>query len=855
MANHLAPWYARMPIRLRFGVPAVVVVFTTLFAAWGIVYYSRAAYQYIEEDALERITADLTVFQRTLEFLYASGAERQVQREMVNRIGHGEVQERFVIDEHDWVIAASREAVIGMPLPEALARLGVHEPVSGFAARLAEVRRRLAGQAFLTAGGAQVAGLVPVILGMKPGELRPNRVGILFENRDLAFAKALPNHEVRQRTLLLGSVVVIFALLLALLLHYYITRRVGKLVRAAQRFAQGELHARSGLGGRDEISEAGAAFDAMAERVGAEMRMRKKAQESLAASETRMRAILDATTDCVITIDHEGRIVEFNPAAERTFGYRRVEVMGQPMAELLIPAPLRAAHYQGLRRYLESGTGPILNRTIEFQALRADGTEFPTELMVTRIGIAGPPLFTAYMRDITERKEADDRARVHEAQIHRLAYFDSMTEIPNRALLLDRLGQTLAQSERDGTQVAVLFTDLDRFKTINDTLGHPAGDELLRQAAARLRTVLREGDTVARLGGDEFVILLPRCSTARDAAQVAAKALGTLSVPFTVSGHELHVTTSLGVSLFPKDGADAETLLKHADIALYQAKDRGRNQYQFFDARMNTHAHERLLLENSMRRAVERGELALYYQPQIDLRSNTVTGVEALLRWQHPERGVLLPAEFIAIAEDTGLIVEIGAWVLREACRQAVAWQRAGLPLARMAVNLSVRQILRQVGLPVLVKSVLRETGLIASGLELEIMESVLMAEREHSIKVLQELYGMGVQLTVDDFGTGYSSLAYLKRLPLDRIKIDRSFVRDIPGDADDAAIVQTILAMAKQLQIGVVAEGVETRAQYEFLREHQCEEGQGYLFSEPLPARACAEFLAARPLSMIASR
>ncbi len=445
------------------------------------------------------------------------------------------------------------------------------------------------------------------------------------------------------------------------------------------------------------------------------------------------------------------------------------------------------------------------------------------------------------------RKEAEEAARAQERRIEHLAFFDSMTEIPNRALLLDRLGQALAQSERDGTQVAVLFTDLDRFKTINDTLGHPAGDELLRQAASRLRTVLREGDTVARLGGDEFVILLPRCSTARDATQVAAKALGALSAPYTVSGDELHVTTSLGVSLFPRDGADAETLLKHADIALYQAKDRGRNQYQFFDAGMNAQAHERLLLENSLRRAVERGEMVLHYQPQIDLRTHTVAGVEALLRWRHPERGILLPAEFIAIAEETGLIVEIGAWVLRESCRQAVAWQRAGLPLARMAVNLSVRQILRQLHLSALVKSLLRETDFIASGLDLEITESVLMAGPEHAIKVLQELHAMGVQLTVDDFGTRYSSLAYLKRLPLDRIKIDRSFVCDIPGDADAVAIVQAILAMAKQLRIGVVAEGVETPVQYEFLCEHRCEVGQGYLFSAPLPAVACAEFLKAR--------
>ena len=428
-----------------------------------------------------------------------------------------------------------------------------------------------------------------------------------------------------------------------------------------------------------------------------------------------------------------------------------------------------------------------------------------------------------------------------------------MTDLPNRSLLLDRLSQALAQAERDSTQVAVLFTDLDRFKIVNDTLGHPAGDELLRQVAVRLRSALREGDTIARLSGDEFVILLPRISEARDAARVAAKALGMVTAPFTVFGHELHISSTIGVSLFPKDGADPETLLKHADTALYQAKDRGRNQYQFFDARMNAHAQERLLLENGLRRAIERGEFVLHYQPQIDLQTNAVTGVEALIRW-HPEQRMVLPGEFIPIAEETGLITEIGEWVLRTACRQAREWEAAGLPPVRMAVNLSIRQLRRR-GFPARVRAILRETGLAPQRLELEITESSLMVDPEQIIKTLHELRGMGIQLAMDDLGTGYSSLAYLKRLPLDRIKIDRSFVRDIPEDPDDVAIVQAILAMARQLKIRVVAEGVETPAQRRFLRDHRCEEAQGYAFSRPLPAEACADFLAKTPLYAVASR
>ena len=692
--------------------------------------------------------------------------------------------------------------------------------------------------------------------------------------------------------------------------------------------------------------------------------------------------ILNNGLDCIISLDHEGRVVEFNPAAEKTFGYPKANVLGKNLAELIIPPALREAHRCcGITHCVATGEEGVLGRRIEITALRADGTEFPVELAVTRILLDGLPFFSAHLRDITDRRAAEnslreargrldhllasspsviystgatdhrctfvsrtlletmgyapeemiadpefwfahlhpeDRATVlahfaqegvpergsieyrfrhadgsyrwfhdsyrlvrdeaghpaevvgswtditarkaaeetassREERIHYLAYHDALTDLPNRSLLLDRLSQALAQAERDSTQVAVLFTDLDRFKIVNDTLGHPAGDELLRQVALRLRSALREGDTIARLSGDEFVILLPRISEARDVARVAAKALGMVTAPFTVLGHELHISSTIGVSLFPKDGADPETLLKHADTALYQAKDRGRNQYQFFDARMNAHAQERLLLENGLRRAIEREEFVLHYQPQIDLQTNAVTGVEALIRW-HPEQRMVLPGEFIPIAEETGLINEIGEWVLRTACRQAREWEAAGLPPVRMAVNLSIRQLRRR-GFPARVRAIVRETGLAPQRLELEITESSLMVDPEQIIKALHELRGMGIQLAMDDLGTGYSSLAYLKRLPLDRIKIDRSFVRDIPEDPDDVAIVQAILAMARQLKIRVVAEGVETPAQARFLRNHRCEEAQGYAFSRPLPAEACADFLAKKPLYAVASR
>ena len=506
---------------------------------------------------------------------------------------------------------------------------------------------------------------------------------------------------------------------------------------------------------------------------------RCRTEAALRESEARFRTLADSLPVMVWVADAEGRCTWFNKTWLDYTGRTLDQEIGYGWTQEVHPEDV-----DGCRRSYEKALQARVPFTLEYRVKGRDGAyRWILDSGGPRFSPDGALAgFIGGCLDITERKVAEEEARSREVQIHHLAYHDALTELPNRALLLDRLGQALAQAERDGTQIAVLYFDLDRFKTINDTLGHPAGDELLRQVASRLRTVLREGDTVARLGGDEFVILLPHVLTARDAAQVAIKALGAMSVPFSVFGHELHATTSLGVSLFPKDGTDAETLLKHADTALYQAKDRGRQQYQFFDARMNAQAHERLLLENHLRRALERGELSLHYQPQIDLRSNAVVGVEALLRWQHPERGMVPPDEFIPIAEETGLIAEIGEWVLRTACNQASTWQAAGLPPVRMAVNLSVRQILRQFDLPALVGTVLRDSGLAAPSLDLEITESTLMADPGHAIEVLRELHGMGLQITVDDFGTGYSSLSSLKRLPLDRIKIDQSFVRDIPG-------------------------------------------------------------------------
>jgi diguanylate cyclase (GGDEF)-like protein/PAS domain S-box-containing protein len=437
------------------------------------------------------------------------------------------------------------------------------------------------------------------------------------------------------------------------------------------------------------------------------------------------------------------------------------------------------------------------------------------------------------VQDVTERK-------AQEARIEHLAYHDALTGLPNRAMLMDRLAQALSQAQRRDQQVAVLFIDLDRFKLVNDSLGHAVGDQLLQEIARRLRGALREDDTVARVGGDEFQVITSNVAGSVDVARIAEKLMRALGEPFTLEGQELHVTASIGVSLFPRDGASGELLLKYADTALYEAKGEGRNGYRFFSPEMNAQAHGRLRLENDLRRAVERHELVLHYQPQLDLATGEVCAVEALVRWRHPVRGLVLPNAFIPMAEETGLVLGIGKWVLDEACRQVAEWQRGGLadnlsPL-RVAVNISARQLQRP-GLDGAVRRALSRSGLAPQCLELEITESSVMLDPQHAQSVLQSLRDLGVQLSIDDFGTGYSSLAYLKRLPLDRLKIDRSFIGGIPADSDDAAIVETIIVMTHKLGLRVIAEGVETLEQRLQLVRQGCDEMQGFLLAHPVPA------------------
>ncbi|HEX8179170.1 MAG TPA: EAL domain-containing protein [Pyrinomonadaceae bacterium] len=560
--------------------------------------------------------------------------------------------------------------------------------------------------------------------------------------------------------------------------------------------------------------------------------VRQRTSELHKSNQT-LRTLIEAAPLAIFALDDAARLTMWNPAAARIFGWTQREVLGSVLpivarAEVVPPPAWLAA---ALRHE------PVIDAEARVQ--RKDGTELDVSIWTgTLADEAGKVIGTVVvMADITERKQA-------EARINFLAYHDTLTNLPNRMLFEDRLAQALTLAHRHGQMLAVLFIALDRFKKFTDTLGHAAADALLCIAAERLRAQLREGDTVARFHTEEFSLLLSTTSGTEDAAAMARGIQQVLRPPIRVAGQELYVTASIGVGLYPYDGADAQSLLRNAGAALYRAKQQGGNQYQFYTADMNERALQRLAMENSLRRALEREEFVLHYQPQVCGDDGRVVGVEALVRWQHPELGLVPPVEFIPLAEDTGLIEPIGAWVLHTALAQAVRWQARGLPVGRIAVNLSARQF-RQPDLAGMVAGLLAETGLRPACLELELTESSIMHDTANAIATLRELKAMGVRVAVDDFGAGYSSLAYLKHLPIDVLKIDRSFIRDMATDADDAAIVMAIITLAHSLKLQVVAEGVETEEHLRFLRLLRCDEMQGYLFSKPLSAADLEQLLA----------
>jgi diguanylate cyclase (GGDEF)-like protein/PAS domain S-box-containing protein len=564
---------------------------------------------------------------------------------------------------------------------------------------------------------------------------------------------------------------------------------------------------------------------------------RREAESALRESETRFRDFAHAAGEYVWETDLDGRFIYVSSRVQSVWGYSDQELTGRKATEFMPPGEA-----ERVTEWMRTNMAPDRSfRDLEHMIVTRNGDS--RWLLVNAVGIFKSPTeqtgWRGTGRDVTDRKSA-------EARISYLATRDPLTELPNRVLFNDRLGQGIVAARRTGQSLALMFIDLDRFKNINDSLGHQVGDQLLKQVAARMLECIRKGDTLSRLGGDEFVVTLEGLQQAEDAAQVAGKVIKALSRQFEIGGHTLNTSCSIGISIFPLDAEDERALMKNADTAMYHAKEKGRNNYQFFSPEMNTRAVERHTLETELRQAIELQQFKLYYQPLVDMRSGKVVGVESLLRWDHPHRGLLAPGTFIAVAEETGLIEPIGQWVLRTACQRAKAWQDAGYPLLKIAVNISARQLLRPREFARGLSRVLGATGLEPRYLELEMTESMLVQNAEENIAVLRKLGQEGMRIAVDDFGTGYSSLSYLRQLPIDTLKIDRSFVRDIEADPEDAAIIQAIVAMAHSLGLHVTAEGVETRGQLEALSALGCDEYQGYLFSRPLPAlEIAARFLA----------
>jgi diguanylate cyclase (GGDEF)-like protein/PAS domain S-box-containing protein len=565
---------------------------------------------------------------------------------------------------------------------------------------------------------------------------------------------------------------------------------------------------------------------------------RNAAEAALFVEKERAQVTLNSIGEAVVCTDLAGKITFLNLVAEKMTGWKWEEAANRPMSEIFrvmdttgritTPNPMELALAQN----------QAMNLPANCIFIRRDGVEIPIEDSVAPIHDREGRVTGAVIvfRDVSA-------AQAMALQMTHTAQHDFLTGLPNRMLFNDRVTQAITLAPRHMKKVAVLFLDLDGFKHINDSLGHATGDKLLQSIGKRLVECVRGSDTVSRQGGDEFVVLLSEMEQSEDAAITAIRMLEAVAEAHNIDHHDLHVTTSIGLSVYPDDGLDAETLIKNADTAMYQAKENGRQSYQFFKPAMNVRAVERQSIEESLRRALERNEFTLHYQPKINLKSGEITGAEALIRWTHPTRGLISPGQFIPIAEDCGLILPIGQWVLREACKQARDWFDQGLPLGRMAVNISSMEF-REDNCLENIFAILRETGLDPSSLELELTESVLMKRAESAASVLQSLRASGIQVAVDDFGTGYSSLSYLRKFPIDALKIDQSFVRQITSAPEDTTIVKAVISMGRSLKLRVVAEGVETLEELAFLQTHQCDEAQGYFFSRPVLPDAFATLL-----------
>ncbi|MCR4304375.1 MAG: EAL domain-containing protein [Gallionella sp.] len=610
---------------------------------------------------------------------------------------------------------------------------------------------------------------------------------------------------------------------LSVSVYYAIIGSIQSLARSAHSFAGGDLNVRVKLDTRDELSQVGDSFNEMADGFNAMLAAHRE-------DEMRLRATFETAMDAMVQMDEKDIITGWNQQAEKIFGWTQQEAVGRTLSETIIPPQYREAHARGLARFLLSGEGHVLNSRVELVGLHRDGHELPVELAIAPIRLADKYEFSAFIRDITMKKESDDL-------IWKQANFDALTGLPNRHMFHDRLAQEIKKADRDERKIALLFIDLDKFKEVNDTLGHSMGDIMLVETARRIGECIRETDTVARLGGDEFTVILSELDDSRNVERVAENILQKLVEPYHLADEVAYVSASIGITLYPDDATQIEHLLKNADQAMYAAKDKGRNRFDYFTPSMQQTAQTRLKLINELRGALAAGQFRVYFQPIVEMATGRIHKAEALIRWQHPELGLVSPAQFIPLAEETGLIIEIGDWVFRESARQVKRWRALRDPKFQISVNMSPIQF-RSAGSPYKTWFIyLRELDLPGQSMNIEITEGLLLDAGPSITDKLLEFRDAGIQVAIDDFGTGYSSLAYLKRLSIDYLKIDQSFVRDLASDPDDMALSEAIIVMAHKLGLKVIAEGVETEEQRKLLADAGCDYAQGNLFSRPVPA------------------
>ena len=640
-----------------------------------------------------------------------------------------------------------------------------------------------------------------------------------------------------------GGAMLLFLLVVYLAVgsYYAIVGSIRALVHSAHALAQGDLSRRVTLRTRDELRLVGDSVNRMADGFSAMLAERTQAQEVLAESQSRLRAIIETALDAVVQINAAGTITGWNAQAETIFGWSCAEALGRALHETVIPPQYHEAHVMGMQRFLRGGTGPILNARTEISGLHRSGREFPIELTVTPITTAQGYEFSAFIRDITQKKQS-------EGLIWKQANFDALTNLPNRHMLFDRLGQEIKRAERAHLPIALLYLDLDRFKEVNDTLGHSMGDRLLLEASRRISACVRDTDTVARMGGDEFILILTDLSEVKKIDSLAQTILDALAKPFALERESAFVTASIGITLYPHDATEMEALIQSADQAMYAAKNTGRNRYCYFTQAMQQAAQTRLRMTNDLRGALAGAQFRVYYQPIVDLATDRITKAEALVRWQHPTRGLVSPAEFVPLAEETGLILEIGDWVFRQAVHQARRWRNLYDPQFQISVNMSPVQFHSGKSPCQDWLALMRGQEVPGQAMVIEITEGLLLKEDAGVKDTLQQFHAAGIKIALDDFGTGYSSLSYLQKFDIDYLKIDQSFTSKLEPGSSALALCDTIIIMAHRLGMQVIAEGMETQAQRALLAASGCNYGQGYLVSRPVPAEAFEALLQTGP-------